>query len=461
MLTDAKREEVERFKDRLIDEGAVLAIVPMGGGKTMTSATAAVELKAEGLIDKIWVFAPKRVARNVWPTDLHLWQHLQHLRVSCLVGTPEQRLKALNTDADVYVINFDNVMWLKTALKKSKGKIPANSYVIIDEIGRLRNATGKQAKTVAKIISDTKYRVGMTGTPKPKSQLGYFMQMRLVKGEEVWPGSFTDWREKYFETVDYDGHQWEPKAGHDELLDLEFARAAYVVTDEEMGAAKVHANIHPLMVDLPPAARIAHDTALKKWMLSLPEHKVKNLLESAAVGSGKARQIASGFVYDENGQSHQVHTAKLELIEDIAADLTEPAIYAYAFLPELEALQRMFPKARVLGGGVSDKEADRTVEMWKAGDLDQLLLHPASAGHGLNIQSGGRYIYWFTPPWDLELWRQTNARLARQGQKKQVTAFPLIAKGTIEETLVWPRLIDRGVSEDELKALIKRVQKTR
>lgn len=431
----------------------MIAIVPMGGGKTMMGATAGKELLEEDKIDQMWVFAPKRVARNVWPTDLTMWAHLNHLTVSVVVGTPQQRLKAMEAKADIYVINFDNLPWLKTVLKKKR--LPARTLLIIDELSRLRNATGRQAKAAEYVAKNTEYRLGMTGTPKPKGHLGLFMQARLIKGEEVWEGSYTKWRAENFETVDYDGHQWEVREGYRELLEAQFAKAAYAISEEEMGAANIEPLIHPVLVDIPKAAMRAHDEALKKWLLKLPEHKVKNLLESSAVGMGKARQIASGFVYDEDGVSRKVHAAKLEMMEELLDDLGEPAMIAYDYLPERDALLDMMPGARVIGGGVSDKEADRTIAMWKAGDLDRLLIHPQSAGHGLNIQSGGRYLFWFTAPWDLELWRQTNKRLARRGQTKPVHVYPLFAQGTVEEHLVWPRLQGRGEEEDNLKRLIR------
>lgn len=445
-----------RLIDRSLDRKRNLWIVPMGGGKTLCSGTVGKELMDEGLIDTIWVFAPKRVGRGVWPVDLTIWQHLQHLTVAVVMGTPAQREKALASDAQVKVINFDNLPWLKARLKKKR--LPARTMVIIDELGKLRNATGKQAKAAEYLMKNVEYRIGMTGTPKPKGHLGLFMQARLIHGEELWEGAYTHWRADNFETVDYDGHQWEPREGHAELLENQFATVCDIVTEEEMGAANVEPNIDPIMLEIPKPALAAHDVALKKWMLSLPEHRIKELLANAAVGSGKARQIASGFVYDENGASRQVHTAKLDLLAEKLEEANEPAVICYGYQPELDALRRLLPNALSISGDVTDREADRAEAMWKAGDLEHLLIHPASAGHGLNLQSGGRFMFWFTLPWDLEQFRQTNKRLARQGQTKPVWVHPLIAHGTVEETLVWPRLLQRGDEEDRLKALIHAYQ---
>jgi superfamily II DNA or RNA helicase len=442
--------------DYMFENDRAFMIIPMGGGKTVSAATAAVELHTAGLIDEVWVLAPKRVAIDVWGKEFQQWEHLKGVPLAMVVGTPAQRLAAIKRRALFNVTNFDNLQWLEKII----GRFTPRTLVIIDETTRMKNPKGKRAKALLKMLATVKHVFGLTGTPKPKDHLDYFMQVLLVLGPKLWGSNFYVWLAKYFVAHDPDQRMWEPRAGVGSWLDQKFAEACYIVTEDQLGKAYVEPVTVHHKIDLPKAVMAMHDKALRKWILEMPGRR-KELLANSAIGSGKARQIASGFVYGEDKVGYVAHTLKLDALKEMVEDIGEPMMICYEFLPELDAICEAFPGIKVIGDGTPDAEISQIIDDWNAGKLDLIAIHPASAGHGLNMQYGGRHMVWFTTPWSSEAYRQTIRRLARQGQTKTVFIHHLIAAGTVEENLVLPTLLGRGEAEDAFKALVARIQNNR
>lgn len=448
--------------DHMVEAGRSLIVVPVGGGKTVTSCTAFKELRDAGLVDRAIVLAPKRVALDVWGRELPAWQQLQDLSIAIGVGTPKQRDKAIAAGADVTVFNFDVLPWLDETMQLTE-----RDFLIVDELTKLKNATGAWGKAAKKLSSNVRYSVSMTGTPKPKDHLDLFNQMLVAKGDGVWGKDFYKWRKEYFTAVDEDNRIWVPREGHADLLDEQFAAQCYTVLEDEMGKAYIKPHIREHRITMPPSVMRAHDKAMRGWIFQFTDKNgnlIKQLLANSAVGSNKARQIASGFAYDDDGRGIIMHKLKIdalrELVDSIGPD--EPVMIAYEFLPELDAICEAFPETRVIGDQTPDAEVSAIVDDWNASRARIVAIHPASAGHGLNLQYGdGRHLIWFTATWNLEWFRQTNGRLARQGQKRAVFIHLLLADKTIETEAVLPRMLGRGDAEDSLRALIHKLQNER
>lgn len=449
----------DRTVDCMVEHNRRIIIVPMGGGKTVSSLTSIEELLGfegeDGAPTHFWVFAPKRVALDVWPTEIVNWAHLQGLTVSVVMGTPAQRLKALKAEADIYVINFENIQWLEATIKT----LPEGTGVIIDELSRLRNPKSKRAKALMKLMKNVDWRMGLTGTPKPKDHHDLFMQNLVIHGEKRWGKSYYKWRKLYFYPTDYQQYNWEPKPGYEDLLDEQFAEGCFIIGEEELGKAYVEPKIIPHYVDLPKRIMEMHDKALRSWVLRTED--IQEVLASAAVGSIKARQITAGAIYDEDRTVHRLHDVKVEAMQELIEQANEPVLVSYQFLPDLTVMRDLYgADVPVIGDGTSDRKIASYIEAWNRGTIPVMAIHPASAGHGLNLQYGGRRMIWYGLTWSYEEWDQTIRRLARQGQTKPVFVHPLIARGSIDESMI-ARVQQREDAQDVFLQLVKRVQQQR
>jgi len=417
----------------LLTDQHPLCIAPMGSGKTF--ATLAAFDKSD--LNTMVVFAPLRVAQTVWSTEAAKW--FPYLRVSVCVGTEAQRRRAMQAPADIFVFNYETATWLLVELKnRSFGK---DVMVVFDELTRLKNPSSVRGKAIRKLTQGAGKRVGLTGTPRPTGDMDLFAQVTAVKGP-VWGTSFPQWRARHFYKPNPFGYEWAPRPGS--TIGAEFAALSHAVTPPP--TTPPHVIEHH--VKLPAEAQRAHDTALREAIL---EHgSVEEVLAHAAVGTMKARQIVAGSVLDENGVSHVTHNEKLDVLADIVTDTEENLLVVYGFRAEVAALKAKWPDVREMGSG----DAAATVEAWNRGDIKMLAVHPMSAGHGLNLQAGGRRIVFLTCPWSAEERQQTIARLARQGQTQPVYVHDIIADQTVDEA-VYARLRGREAAQDALIKLIK------
>lgn len=449
MLREEQLHEYQRHCVKHIIENPYCALLlEMGLGKTVSSLTAIDRLLFDYCdVNKVLIIAPKRVARDTWGDEIQEWAHLKHMRVSVAVGTERQRDRALMADADVYTINRENVAWLIAKY----GTLFPFDMVVIDELSSFKSSDAVRFKELKKVRPMLKRVVGLTGTPAPNGYMDLWAQMFLIdRGERL--GKFkTHYKDRFF-TVDpdtqYSGFpKMIPKPGaaeqiHELISDI-------CISMKAKDYLQLPQTIHRLQkVHLTDTEMKAYENFERSAVMELPTGE-----ELTAVNAGALRtklvQFANGAVYDEDRSYHTVHEAKLEVVEEIVDTATSPIIIFYRFKHDLERLQQ---KLRRYNPRMLDTSQDQ--RDWNAGKIQVLLAHPASMGHGLNLQRGGNNILWFGDPDSLELYQQANARLDRQGQKRAVVINHLCTAGTIDEAIM-QSLVDKTDTQEALMQALK------
>ena len=435
-----------RSADNLYCSTAMCAILQMGAGKTLLSLIAIADGIDAGDWDRAIVFAPKRVAQLVWAAEQDKFPILSDLNLVTLTGkTPKQRVKLLEQDWQILVVNYELAEWLR-----GQGVVADDRTVVVfDEVTRMKNAKGRRRKHVVKIVAGANSRWGLTGTPKPNGPIDLWGIADILQ-PGIW-GNFYEWRAKHFRPVDRDGHMWKVLPGMEGLIDAEFAKLSFKIDENEIPQQPPIPLVDSVI--LPPAAMRQYREFEEELIFELGED-LDITAESAAAVSMKCRQIASGFVYDEDMTSHWVHDAKMDALQDIIDDSGDNVLVFYQFLPEIAAMRERWPDMAVLGGETSDRQAVDIVERWNRGDIPVLAGHPAAMGHGLNLQQGGRRCVWYSLPWDLEGYEQAMARLARQGQTRQVYAHHLVAAGTVDMA-VYRALREKRSMQDALMEIVR------
>jgi SNF2 family DNA or RNA helicase len=409
--------------DYLIDNPAAMLVLDMGLGKTVITLTAVQRLLDAYEATKVLVVAPKRVAVNTWPTEIDAWDHVS-AGYSVLCGSKKQREAACKSGEPIHIINVDNLVWLI----EHWGKAWPYDMLVIDESSLFKSYSTRRFKTLKRRMQLIDRVVLLTGTPAPNSLMDLWPQIFLLDGGERLFRTISGYRDHYFQK-DYNGFSWSLREGAEkdiyqrvEDLCLRMDAADYLETPDRVDVT--------VPVVLPAKAMKQYEELEKHSLLELAEGEVVAL--NAAVLVGKLLQCANGALYtDEDGAWEHLHDAKLDALADILeTSAGQPVLVAYNFQHDLQRLRARFPEARVL-------DADpATVDQWNAGEIPLLLAHPQSAGHGLNLQHGGSILVWFSLTWSLELYLQFNARLHRQGQKRVTVVHHLIAKDTVDETVV-------------------------
>lgn len=396
----------------------------MGLGKTSLTLTAAVHLLDTFSIAKVLVVAPLRVANTVWKQEALKWEHLHHLKISVCTGSERERTKSLLSTADVYVINRENLNWLVMYYKK---KWPFD-MVVIDESGSFKNPAAQRFKALKKVLPYTTHMVLLTGTPSPNGLLDLWSQIYLIDFGETLGRTFTAYKQRFFDQ-DYMGYRFTPKTGADENIHELLGDMAMSMSAEDYLELPERIELFE-KIDLSAEVLTGYKKFENNLLLSLPDDEEIEAV-NAAVLANKLLQYANGAMYkDEFGNWATIHDEKLTALSELVEVNDEPMLVAYNYKSDLHRLRQKFPQAVVL-----DKDP-LTVELWNQGRIPMLLAHPASAGHGLNLQQGGSLCVWFSMCWSLENYQQFNARLHRQGQQKPVRIVHLIAKGTIDERVV-------------------------
>jgi SNF2 family DNA or RNA helicase len=473
------------FADFARSGDASLGLVEMGLGKTASAFTAmsAIERedRAAGKLRRFLVAAPRRVAVHVWPNEVKKWRHLQHMRVAVAVGSPAQRLRALTDPrAQVVTINYENLEWLLT--KFPKGTLPFYGLVL-DEVDKMKSPGTKRFKALRHRVHEFSWRLGMTGTFTPESLLNAWAPAYLVtakprprlpgqKGasrvDAILGSSYDDFCSHYFEAKGYFGHKLEPRPGAFEAIGGLLAPITYQARAED------HLDLPELIIqdhvyELEPAVMKQYRQFEADFVLALDkggtlpdedEYTETAFAEAAnaAVLKNKLRQMCSGFLYHQaDGQSVRqtrwLHGQKISAYEDMVSELSGlPHLAVYGYLAEVERLKL---DAR-LGGGISDREEVEILRKWNAGKIRVLGMHPASAGHGLNLHEGGaHHIAFLTLPWSRGLYDQTIARLRRMGQRSSVVVHRFIALGTVEEMVV-KALESKGAVQEAVISALRR-----
>lgn len=394
----------------------------------------------EFAIRKALVIAPKRVAEDTWSREQAKWEHLKHLKVVKVMGTKDKRLAALKEQADIYIINRENVEWLVETLG-ARWRFDA---VVIDELSSFKSAKSKRWKALRKVIFGSKYVYGLTGTPASNGYLDLWPEIYLLDHGERLGKTLGAYRSTYFNPGAHKGHvvfEWRLKPGARERIDARLSDICLSMSKEDwLDLPERTYNTIPVQLD--SKARKLYDQFKRDKILPLVHEHEKLAVaqgmdyDTAVVGdmaaqvSGKLLQMANGAVYDDDGEVFHIHDAKLDMLAEIAdTSAGQPILVFYNYKHDLKRLQERFPDAVKMGG-------EDVISAWNRGEIPMLLCQPASAGHGLNLQDGGHIIVWFGLTWSLELYQQANDRLHRMGQRSAVIVHHLVAEDTIDEKVM-------------------------
>jgi SNF2 family DNA or RNA helicase len=422
--------------------------MPMGGGKTVTTLTSLDNLSMVEDVYPVLVLAPLRVAKTTWPDEIGKWEHLKHLRVSPIVGNAKERQAALDVDADIYTMNYDNLVWLQAAL----GTNWPFKTVVADEFTRLKSFRlrqgSKRAAALARVAHTKVSRfIGLTGTPNPNGLQDLWGQTWFLDGGERLGRTFSAFSDRWF-AKGWDGYSLKPLASAQKEIEDRLRDVCLTVE-----GLPVHEPVRNyISVDLPPKARKAYDSMENDMFAELEEDGIEAF--NAAAKTIKCLQLANGAVYTDNaGNWKEVHDVKLDALDSVIEEANgAPVLVAYHFKSDLARLQSRYPKGRVL-----DAKSD-TIRDWNAGRVPLLFAHPASAGHGLNLAEGGNILVFFSLNWNLEEHLQIIERIgpmrqAQAGLKRPVFVHYIMARNTIDN-LVFGRLRSKkSVQEIMLEAL--------
>ena len=403
-----------------------------GLGKTSITLTAVNDLMFDSFeIHKTLVIAPIRVVTYSWPAEIEGWDHLSDLHYSVAVGTAAERLAALKKQADIYLINRENVQWLI-----SESGIPFDfDMVVIDELSSFKNHQTKRFKALMKVRPKVKRIVGLTGTPSSNGLMDLWAEFRLLDMGERLGRFIGQYRTSYFRPDKQNGQvvfSYKPLPGAEEQI---YSK----ISDITISMKSTDHLRMPELVDsrytvyLSETEREKYEELKKDLVLQMPDGEVT--AANAASLSGKLSQMADGAIYTDAGETTAIHERKLDALEDIIeAANGKPVLVAYWFRHDLERITERLQKLKI---PCSRLDTDSSIRKWNAGEIPVALIHPASAGHGLNLQSGGNTLVWFGLTWSLELYQQTVARLWRQGQQSEtVVVQHIITKGTIDERIM-------------------------
>ncbi len=388
----------------------------MGLGKTVITLSAIKDLIDDMAIGRVLVIAPLTVAQTVWSDECAKWDHLRDLRVERVLGSQETRRAALARDADIYVINRENVAWLVTE------RLWRFDTVVIDELSSFKSSQSKRFRALRRVLGAVDRVIGLTGTPSPNGLMDIWAQTYLLDQGERLGRTLTAYRTRYFAPGRQNGHivyDWRLVPGAEEAIYRKLGDLYVSVANTDISVDRIDIE-RKVAIDMTQYDKLRHDLLLQ---LGTGEEIAA---PTAAAVMGKLLQITGGSIYDEDGRWHELGTAKLDALDDLLDEADDNVLVYYRYRADLERIQARHPDAVLLQG------ADE-VRRWSAGQIRILLAHPASAGYGLNLQTGGSIIIWYGLPWSLELYQQANARLARQGQRKPVRIISLIAAGTVDE----------------------------
>ena len=446
-----KSHDYQEFAIRYILEHPIAAVIlSMGLGKTSITLTAIEQLMYDRFeISKVLVVAPLRVARNTWGEEINKWDHLKHLRYSVAVGSAKERMAALKADADIYIINRENLQWLV-----EKSGIPFDfDMVVLDELSSFKNPQSKRVRAFLKVRPKVKRVIGLTGTPSGNGLMDLFAEYKCLDMGERLGRFISQYRFDYFVPDRMNGHivySYKLRPGADERIyrkvsDITISMRAL----DHLKMPELLENEHKVYMDKNECE--LYDNFYQDKILPLMEGDIT--AANAAVLSGKLLQMANGAVYSDSGRAIEIHEKKLDALEDLLeAAGGEPVMIAYWYQHDLMRIERRLSELKI---DFERLVSDNSIARWNKGLLPVALVHPASAGHGLNLQSGGHILIWYGLTWSLELYQQTVARLWRQGQTNgTVVVEHIITAGTIDEE-VMEALKSKDVSQKRLIAAVK------
>lgn len=422
-----KPHSYQEYAIRYIETHPISALlIDMGLGKTSITLTAIRNLLFDSFeVCKVLVIAPLRVAKNTWTDEIKKWEHLNTLTYSLIIGNENERLSALNEQADIYIINRENVDWL---VNKSGYKFDFD-MVVIDELSSFKNHQSKRFKSLMKVRPLVKRIVGLTGTPSSNGLMDLFAEFKILDMGKRLGYFIGQYRNTYFKPDKMNGpivYSYKPlpyaeNAIYEKISDITVSMKAneYLKMPELVTSNCV--------VELSDNEKKQYDEMKKSLVLEITDGEIT--AANAASLSNKLCQLSNGAIYDDEQNIVEIHDRKLDALEDIIESMNgKPLLVAYWYRHDLERIKSRF--------SVREIKTSEDISDWNKGEIPVALIHPASAGHGLNLQNGGSSLVWFGLTWSLELYQQTNARLYRQGQKNTVVIQHIITKGTIDEQIL-------------------------
>lgn len=428
----------------------------MGLGKTISTLTALNKLMYEELeISSALVVGPKRVIENVWTDEIQKWSHINHLTTSLIVGSKKERISALKKKADIYLISRDNIAWLCGEFGGSS--LPFD-MLVLDELSSFKNPKSVRFKALRAVQPSFKRIVGLTGTPAPNSLIDLWSQMYLLDRGERLGKYITRFREDYFRPGLSNGnvvYKYNLQKGGEEMIHEKIKDICISMkTEDYLDLPERIDNI--IEVKFTKDLQKKYNDFEKEKVLELFSGKEDNENEetisavNAAALSNKLLQFANGAVYDEDRKVHVVHDMKIDVVKELVEDLNgEPVLIAWAYRHDLDRLKKALAKYDPVE--LKDKGA---LDKWNRGEVKVMLTHPASGGHGLNLQRGGNHVIWFGQTWSLELEQQFNARLHRQGQTKNVIIHKIVASKTIDVDVIAAQE-SKGLKQNSLMDAVK------
>lgn len=425
----------------------------MGLGKTVSTLTAINWLMYQDLaVSKVLVVAPKRVAESVWGAEIEKWEHLRHLRIAKIIGTEKQRRSALASNADIYTIGRDNIAWLCGLYGGTR--LPFD-MLVVDELSSFKNPKSQRFRALRMVQPSFSRVVGLTGTPAPNGLIDLWSQIYLLDRGERLGKYIGHYRDRYFTPGRRNG------------------LVVYTYAPKPEAEGEIHKQIGDICMSMKASdylklpgridniVKIHMSEDIQKAYDQFEEEKVLELLDetgeeteittaNAAVLSMKLLQYANGAIYDDNKIPHEVHDLKIEATKELVEDAGgQPVLIAWTFTSDRDRLLKALAKYKP-----RELKTDKDIQEWNAGKIQVLLMHPASGGHGLNLQAGGHRIIWFGQTWSLELDQQFNARLDRQGQKDVVIINRLVCCNTVDQDVIMAQQA-KAKTQDALMAAVK------
>lgn len=400
----------------------------MGLGKTVSTLTAVKRMIYSFEVSKVLVIAPKKVAETTWTTEADKWEHLRCLKLSKVIGTEKERAEALGADADVYVINRENVCWL---IRYLNGRMSFD-MLVIDELSSFKSHTAQRFKALKSVRYQFSRIIGLTGTPAPNGYMDLWAELYLLDGGERLGKYITRYREEYFHPLISVGavvYRYGLNAMSDIVISKKISDICVSMKAGDYLQLPKRID-NTINVILSKDEKRQYDRFESEEILKINGETIT--AANAAAVTNKLLQYANGAVYDETKNVHTIHDAKIEALEELVeAASGDPVLVFYSYRHDaariMERLKKYDPVML---------EGEKDISDWNEGKTKVLITHPASAGHGLNLQAGGHIIVWFGVTWSLELYQQANARLHRQGQTKSVMIYHLITKGTMDERVM-------------------------
>lgn len=431
-----KRKDMHKYQERatkfLTDRPAAALWLDMGLGKTICTLTAADALLMLSVLDCVFIVAPIRVIQSVWRQQAKEWEHTRHLTFSLVWGTEQQRFDALRRKAQIYLVNYENVQWLVTAMRKMRGFPQGKKALVLDEASKVKSHRTKRFKAFKKVRDQFAIIWELTGTPAPNSYMDIYSQIYLLDGGQRFGSRFDLFREEFFKQLDYQGYHYTIRRGAQQRI--ERIIGPLVLRLDAADYREIPPVVYnDIMLEMPQRVREQYGRLEDQFFLELEGGEAVEAFNAAAL-TAKLWQFCNGALYDTDKNWHAIHDAKLDALEDVLEEAEgQNVLIAYWFKSDLARIRARFKDVVVFA---DSKNPDDLIRQWREGKIKRLAIHPQSGGHGIDgLQYGGHILVFYSQTWSLEMHDQLVARLDRQGQTKPVVVHYLMMRSTVDEAI--------------------------